>query len=650
METHRLEAEVMECNESIAELKNTIRDLVIAVERVGASSSSPSSSAAAAASSSSPAVPEYRGMQIFIPSSSPIVSSPLQLFRANKMQRLGVKKMQRRLLEQIDEILQVALEISMPSLKEEEANEPIERQRLLSPGSERKITQIRQWAKPSSEDAALSQLILDAERIMRQKVDNVVRMQNTIRYAEKIWCEWQERVEGVLATVDESDGSGSCGESDGEGSGSGNHSGGEVVVVEEGKWELEEEREGEGNGRDQEAEDKSCETSDYGGTAKQSKEPTPATSQAAIFLPAAPMPTTTTTISRTPSVIRQQLQATRSSTPSSVSSPLALAEPIIAPSSPEEPVTPMLLDDSSSVSVPVSASLASLPTPPPPIPPVPSTAPQSHSQPMMMMMKSHMSTSNLLEPRLVITPPASPQVSASLRGRERDGSGSGSSASLSREGSGRRMHRRHSTANSLTSPPLAPTSSGGSGLSSGPLSPRQSSSIQPLSRTTPTSIKDFDIIKPISKGAFGSVFLAKKKATGDYYAIKVLKKADMIAKNQITNVKAERMILMKQAESPFVAKLYFTFQSSENLYLVMEYLNGGDCAALIKSLGCLPEEWTKGYIAEVVLGLDYLHQRGIVHRFVFFLVLRAKVLMSFLLNTVTLNLTTFSLTPMGISN
>ena len=108
--------------------------------------------------------------------------------------------------------------------------------------------------------------------------------------------------------------------------------------------------------------------------------------------------------------------------------------------------------------------------------------------------------------------------------------------------------------------------------------------------------------------------MAKKKATSDYYAIKVLKKADMIAKSQISNVKAERMILIQQAESPFVAKLWYTFQSKENLYLVMEYLNGGDCAALIKSIGALPEEWTKNYIAEVVLGLDYLHQRGVVHR------------------------------------
>ena len=156
---------------------------------------------------------------------------------------------------------------------------------------------------------------------------------------------------------------------------------------------------------------------------------------------------------------------------------------------------------------------------------------------------------------------------------------------------------------------ISPTAS----MSGTPLSPRLPS-VAPPSRTTPTSIRDFEIIKPISKGAFGSVFLAKKKVTGDYFAIKVLKKADMIAKNQITNVKAERMILMKQAESPFVAKLYFTFQSKENLYLVMEYLNGGDCAALVKTLGSLPEEWTRSYVAEVTLGLEYLHQRGIVHR------------------------------------
>nr|POF12968.1 serine/threonine-protein kinase ppk18 [Quercus suber] len=148
-----------------------------------------------------------------------------------------------------------------------------------------------------------------------------------------------------------------------------------------------------------------------------------------------------------------------------------------------------------------------------------------------------------------------------------------------------------------------------------PASPRLSAVISnPQPRAVQTSIKDFEIIKPISKGAFGSVYLSKKKSTGDYYAIKTLKKADMIAKNQVTNVKAERAIMMWQGESDFVAKLYWTFSSKDYLYLVMEYLNGGDCASLIKVLGSLPEDWTKKYIGEVVLCVQHLHSRQIVHR------------------------------------
>lgn len=158
------------------------------------------------------------------------------------------------------------------------------------------------------------------------------------------------------------------------------------------------------------------------------------------------------------------------------------------------------------------------------------------------------------------------------------------------------------------------SSTAGSDVAKPPVSPRLIPSSNPQPRAVPPSIKDFEIIKPISKGAFGSVYLSKKKSTGDYFAIKVLKKADMVAKNQVTNVKAERAIMMWQGESDFVAKLYWTFSSKDYLYLVMEYLNGGDCASLIKVLGALPEDWAKKYLAEVVLGVEHLHSRGIVHR------------------------------------
>ncbi|KAJ1995749.1 rim15, signal transduction response regulator [Coemansia spiralis] len=135
-----------------------------------------------------------------------------------------------------------------------------------------------------------------------------------------------------------------------------------------------------------------------------------------------------------------------------------------------------------------------------------------------------------------------------------------------------------------------------------------------LAMPTMPSINDFVLLKPISKGAYGSVFLAKKRATGEYYAIKILKKADMIAKNQISNVKAERAIMMAQTGSPFVVRLLYTFQSRTNLYLVMEYLNGGDCASLLKAIGTLPENWAQQYLAEVVLGVEDLHARNVVHR------------------------------------
>lgn len=172
----------------------------------------------------------------------------------------------------------------------------------------------------------------------------------------------------------------------------------------------------------------------------------------------------------------------------------------------------------------------------------------------------------------------------------------------------------------FTSPAAVPhhhrrqSSAAGSDPSRQPPSPRLSSVSIPQARAVPPSIKDFEVVKPISKGAFGSVYLAKKKSTGDYYAIKVLKKADMVAKNQVTNVKAERAIMMWQGESEFVAKLYWTFSSKDYLYLVMEYLNGGDCASLIKILGGLPEDWAKKYLGEVILGVEHLHNRGIVHR------------------------------------
>ncbi|XWS48230.1 hypothetical protein CRYUN_Cryun13aG0056600 [Craigia yunnanensis] len=127
-----------------------------------------------------------------------------------------------------------------------------------------------------------------------------------------------------------------------------------------------------------------------------------------------------------------------------------------------------------------------------------------------------------------------------------------------------------------------------------------------------TSIDDFEIIKPISRGAFGRVFLAKKRTTGDLFAIKVLKKADVIRKNAVESILAERDILIS-VRNPFVVRFFYSFTCRENLYFVMEYLNGGDLYSLLRNLGCLDEEVARVYIAEVVLALEYLHSLHVVH-------------------------------------
>lgn len=127
------------------------------------------------------------------------------------------------------------------------------------------------------------------------------------------------------------------------------------------------------------------------------------------------------------------------------------------------------------------------------------------------------------------------------------------------------------------------------------------------------TIKDYEIVKPISKGAFGSVYLAKRKVTGDYVSIKCLKKADMISKNQVTNVKTERAVMMTQISKNYVAQLYATFQNREHLFLVMEYLVGGDLRTLIEMVGPLPSKWIKQYITEIIFGVSDMHKDGIIH-------------------------------------
>merc|ERR1719308_487959 len=126
-------------------------------------------------------------------------------------------------------------------------------------------------------------------------------------------------------------------------------------------------------------------------------------------------------------------------------------------------------------------------------------------------------------------------------------------------------------------------------------------------------VDDFDPIKVIGKGAFGEVRLVQKVDTGHVYAMKILRKAEMVEKEQVAHVRAERDILV-EADHQWVVKMFFSFQDPVNLYLVMEFLPGGDLMTLLMKEDTLSEEVAQFYIAETVLAIDYIHSLGFIHR------------------------------------
>lgn len=144
------------------------------------------------------------------------------------------------------------------------------------------------------------------------------------------------------------------------------------------------------------------------------------------------------------------------------------------------------------------------------------------------------------------------------------------------------------------------------------------------------SIDDFEFIKPITSGGFGKVYLGRRKtnnssnggiggvgiggwASEQVYAIKVMEKSVMVRKNMAQQVIAERDALAV-SKSPFVVKLFYSLQSKQHVYLVMEYMIGGDLKSLLHNMLYFDERMALFYVSEVALALDYLHQHGIIHR------------------------------------
>ncbi|KAM3383251.1 serine/threonine-protein kinase 38-like [Capsicum galapagoense] len=127
------------------------------------------------------------------------------------------------------------------------------------------------------------------------------------------------------------------------------------------------------------------------------------------------------------------------------------------------------------------------------------------------------------------------------------------------------------------------------------------------------SVDDFELLTIIGRGAFGEVRLCRDKVSGNIYAMKKLKKSEMLSRGQVEHVRAERNLLAEVA-SHFIVKLFYSFQDADYLYLVMEYLPGGDMMTLLMREETLTETVARFYIAQSVLAIESIHKHNYIHR------------------------------------
>uniref|UniRef100_K3X1P8 non-specific serine/threonine protein kinase n=1 Tax=Globisporangium ultimum (strain ATCC 200006 / CBS 805.95 / DAOM BR144) TaxID=431595 RepID=K3X1P8_GLOUD len=129
------------------------------------------------------------------------------------------------------------------------------------------------------------------------------------------------------------------------------------------------------------------------------------------------------------------------------------------------------------------------------------------------------------------------------------------------------------------------------------------------------TVQDFHPLAVIGRGAFGEVRLVRKKDSGDVFALKSLVKSAMVMKNQVGHVKAERDILASaDNDNEWLVTLHYSFQDDHMLYMVMEYLPGGDLMGLLMKEDTLSEDTTRFYAAEMVLAIESVHELGYIHR------------------------------------
>jgi serine/threonine protein kinase len=127
------------------------------------------------------------------------------------------------------------------------------------------------------------------------------------------------------------------------------------------------------------------------------------------------------------------------------------------------------------------------------------------------------------------------------------------------------------------------------------------------------TVNDFELLKVVGKGSFGKVYQVREKKTGKIYALKSLKKQQLLKRKQIAHTQTERKVL-QNISSPFIVNLIYAFQSQDRLYMVMDYFTGGELFYHLKTGGRFGYNRSKFYAAEITLALKALHEAAIIYR------------------------------------
>lgn len=127
------------------------------------------------------------------------------------------------------------------------------------------------------------------------------------------------------------------------------------------------------------------------------------------------------------------------------------------------------------------------------------------------------------------------------------------------------------------------------------------------------SLHDFQVMRSLGTGSFGRVHLARSVHNGRFYAMKVLKKDRVVKMKQVEHTNDERRMLAI-VEHPFIIRMWGTFQDSKAVFMIMDYIEGGELFTLLRKSQRFPNPVAKFYAAEVCLALEYLHSHGIIYR------------------------------------